>query len=597
MTEMLDFIGSIPMDSNSFWEEHRKKDIFINGNNQVQINVQCLMSAKYYTNEERMFTGFLNKFEEYGMQEEYHKDDITREENVKNILSNYFIVFKPNVSGRYFIIEDIALCAKPKFYQQGMSFVSVAYFKEKGTIEEYIRQITKSGIRSITGLSNTAPIPYILWQQKDTSNIYLIGRKEGFKQWENMIRIMETGLVYYQLNDFEKSRLILNPRNERECIGFVETEVHSQLLKYLETEQEIIVEPPKTAIITSSPVSNPVPPVVSETIAEPIVNKLKELINKDGFSYSDKDLINFHTAMKLRSFVVLEGISGIGKSRLVNFYRQALNLTDEQYRFVSVRSSWTDESDLLGYPDMINQLYRPDHDGVVDLLIEAQKNPEKMYLLCLDEMNLARVEHYLSQFLSALEMPEGDRWISLYNKEIELKNATKYPARIQLKDNVLFVGTINRDETTYHFSDKVLDRVNIIQLGVSGLKDVSYITSLNQEELALLEEMHNILQKSQWNKGIGYRIIKQIDQYMSSLSTTQSILSRQDALDLQIKQRILSKLRGDRSSFEGILLVQGSDTIPLLDCLNKYVTLSNFEDTKLVIDNKVKELTNYGYTM
>lgn len=87
-------------------------------------------------------------------------------------------------------------------------------------------------------------------------------------------------------------------------------------------------------------------------------------------------------------------------------------------------------------------------------------------MVVFDEMNLARVEHYFSQFLSVLEMKPDSRKIKLYNKELESRmyNNEKYPSSITIKSNVLFVGTVNTDESTYQFSDKVLDRANVINL-------------------------------------------------------------------------------------------------------------------------------------
>lgn len=135
---------------------------------------------------------------------------------------------------------------------------------------------------------------------------------------------------------------------------------------------------------------------------------------------------------------------------------------------IPVRPNWSDDSDLIGFVDSMHSVYRPDDAGFVNTLIEASKaeNQDKLYLICFDEMNLARVEHYFSQFLSILEMPEQNRFLKLYAKEYEtrLYNVDKYLSSVKIGNNLRFIGTVNMDESTFHFSDKVLDRANVIQL-------------------------------------------------------------------------------------------------------------------------------------
>ncbi|EOS8040470.1 AAA family ATPase, partial [Enterococcus hirae] len=168
--------------------------------------------------------------------------------------------------------------------------------------------------------------------------------------------------------------------------------------------------------------------------------------------------------MKIGSLVILSGLSGTGKSKLVKAYAKALQLSKEQLNFISVRPFWQDDSDLLGYADTINSIYRAGDSGLIDTLIEAENNKDKLYLVCFDEMNLAKVEHYFSQFLSVLEMDDlENRKIHLYNEDLSSRfyNSEKYPATISVGTNVMFVGTVNLDESTHQFSDKVLDRANL----------------------------------------------------------------------------------------------------------------------------------------
>lgn len=120
--------------------------------------------------------------------------------------------------------------------------------------------------------------------------------------------------------------------------------------------------------------------------------------------YSMSDFVNVHTSIKCNNLVILSGLSGTGKSAMVDIYAKALNL-DDRLLVIPVRPSWNDDADLLGYVDLVHNVYRPSDTGFVDFLVNSQKeeNLGKMYIVCFDEMNLARVEHYFSQFLSLLE--------------------------------------------------------------------------------------------------------------------------------------------------------------------------------------------------
>ena len=151
-------------------------------------------------------------------------------------------------------------------------------------------------------------------------------------------------------------------------------------------------------------------------------------------------------------------------------YAKALGLVDDAFHMIPVRPNWNDDSDLIGFVDSMHMVYRPSDAGFINILMEAcqERNENKLYIICFDEMNLARVEHYFSQFLSILEMPEKSRILRLYASEYEsrLYNSDKYKSTIKIGNNIRFIGTVNIDESTFHFSDKVLDRANVINLDI-----------------------------------------------------------------------------------------------------------------------------------
>lgn len=358
-----------------------------------------------------------------------------------------------------------------------------------------------------------------------------------------------------------------------------------------------------------------------------ILNMMDYYAQKSSCYYKRSDFINFHTAVKCNDLVILSGLSGTGKSSLVNIYAKALGLNasadleDSQILMVPVRPSWNDDSDLLGYVDLAHMVYHAADSGFVDFLVRAQReeNKNKLFLVCFEEMNLARVEHYFSQFLSILERPAGQRELQLYDKQYmgKLYNAADYPFRIEIGSNVKFIGTVNVDETTFHFSDKVLDRANVIELEVLNYatewEDKSFaaigktqvwstqdyekllakdLVSNELELRALLWDVHCALQSLSSKYGAGPRVVKSVVKYLSNLPEEEG-LTFEDALDLQLAQRVLTKLRGVESVVGPALREDGESS--LFAVLEKHKALSPFARCRAILAQKKKEIESYGY--
>lgn len=348
---------------------------------------------------------------------------------------------------------------------------------------------------------------------------------------------------------------------------------------------------------------------------------------KMGLLYAKNDLINFHIAVKSSRLVILSGMSGTGKSKLITIYAKTLGLND-RFRMIPVSPAWTDDSDLLGYLDYKNMIYRPADTDLVNFLLKAQDDPEKLYMVCFDEMNLARVEHYFSQFISVLENNDDERFIQLYNSNLENRvyNSNVYPSKVLVRKNVIFVGTVNIDESTFHFSDKVLDRANVIKLNMCSFNELAEVKkniisedkdeidfntndffetnntffTMTDDELSFLDELNYCLKENNPRMGIGYRVISQINQYLSAIP--QDIgYDRQEAFDNLIVQRILTKLRG---ADDQIIKLIGNlneenklDNSLLYDLFEKYLNISDFKHCKDALYQKAKELKLYGYTI
>lgn len=377
------------------------------------------------------------------------------------------------------------------------------------------------------------------------------------------------------------------------------------------------------------------------------INDLNQVALSNQLVYDMEDLVNFHIAIKTGALVVLAGMSGVGKSQLVINYARALGLSgvDEageerkQFLFIPVRPSWNDDADLIGFYDAIHKIYRPAETGLVDLLLEASldDNKDKLYLICFDEMNLARVEHYFSQFLSILELSE-DRYLTLYSEKLapEVYNRHEYSPRVPIGNNVFFVGTVNIDESSFQFSDKVLDRANVIRLKiyeslrawksvfeektsgkpseeraqlspVPGTVFASWCNNspteigLSDDEIDFLDELNSALRKIDKDRVVGYRIIRQIGSYLKNIPCNvkgQEFLERGKAFDLQLMQRIMTKLKGPESDFEqlfGKYTEREQATSQILRLFEKYPSVSTFNYSRDVCHKKAKELLDHGY--
>ena len=210
----------------------------------------------------------------------------------------------------------------------------------------------------------------------------------------------------------------------------------------------------------------------------------------------------FITAIKSKPFLLLAGISGTGKSRIVRELARAcwdVGSTEfkaqkpKNFEMVQVKPNWHDSSELIGYVSRIGA--DKDGNGVVfvagDFLrfvAKAWENPEIPYFLCLDEMNLAPVEQYFAEYLSVIEsrkvdengnistdpiLKSDEQWYFNLTAQLTHKEdiRTQFNTEgICIPQNLIVVGTVNMDETTFSFSRKVLDRAMTIEMNEVNLK-------------------------------------------------------------------------------------------------------------------------------
>ena len=257
------------------------------------------------------------------------------------------------------------------------------------------------------------------------------------------------------------------------------------------------------------------------------------LYAKDIF-YEKKILEDYFALIKTNDLIILAGDSGSGKTNLVKSFAQAVGGVS---KIIPVKPNWTSSEDLLGYYNPLEKKYLS--TPFLEALLEAKQNPDIPYFICLDEMNLARVEYYFADFLSILEERDFQPQIELYSnsetshilsefenvleiiksskekfkknnlisfmdilKDEEINNELKkvfgfsdkdslikyhtdlrkmlngileIPSSIEFPKNVRIIGAINIDETTNYLSPKILDRAHIIKFENPLLADTEQI--------------------------------------------------------------------------------------------------------------------------
>ncbi len=224
-------------------------------------------------------------------------------------------------------------------------------------------------------------------------------------------------------------------------------------------------------------------------------------LSKAKTNYSPSALsTSYLTAMRTKPFLLLAGISGTGKSRIVKQMAfescpdipalRSDKTAPGNYELIEVKPNWHDSSELLGYESEIggpHYVVTP----FVRFLVKAMRYPDVPFFVCMDEMNLAPVEQYFAEFLSVLEsrklLSDGtitseplikadifSKYADQLHRDLDITDTETYKAvydrlkndGLRLPSNLIVVGTVNMDETTHQFSRKVIDRAMTIEMNI-----------------------------------------------------------------------------------------------------------------------------------
>ena len=398
---------------------------------------------------------------------------------------------------------------------------------------------------------------------------------------------------------------------------------------------------------------------VTKRIQRTSIQSLRELVSHvknyagtvEQLYYTDNDIRAFLAGMSVSRLLILQGMSGTGKSSLPRIFSEAISGFN---RLIPVESSWRDRNELLGYYNDFNKKFNAKSFTIELYRSSKDRCQEIPTFIVLDEMNLARIEYYFSDFLAILQEPDHDKWLielvssdmrtlpmelpesikekmkkespsvfSIWEKieksrqgdlkaetsDEDKEKLTLYLAKlgqltgakslidgrkIKVTDNIWFVGTANRDESTFEISDKVYDRAQVVSLNRKGIPEKYISTSAKYISVSKLEELFkdavstneyrdevesrlNALDEvlmEQFDISFGNRIVTQTMNFVAVFVAAGGELV--DALDYQISTKILRKVI--TSDAEEALLELESVT-------------TDYKETQLLIKKRLKELS------
>ena len=335
---------------------------------------------------------------------------------------------------------------------------------------------------------------------------------------------------------------------------------------------------------------------------EEICYKFRNYLAKEEKLYFDIDVIRFFISSFASShFMILEGLSGTGKSSLPRYFAK---FCGANLLFIPVQTTWRDKSSLFGYFNDFSKTYS-ETDFLLGLY-HASYNPDQIHVFVLDEMNISRVEYYFADLLSVLEYPEDEWKIRLMQVPHNfIPPARLFDGFIQIMPNTYFVGTANKDDSTFSITDKVYDRAitidfdyrnepfdvdgdcECIKLSSSHLKSL-YNEAINNELNKMNEDDYNKLLKitdfiyEQFDLTFGNRILNQIDSLVPVFIACGG--KKEDAIDFLLSRKVLAKLEGRFEEYVRGALKQ------LLQLLSKVYGSGVFVRSEKVINTLIRRL-------
>ena len=323
-----------------------------------------------------------------------------------------------------------------------------------------------------------------------------------------------------------------------------------------------------------------------------LAEKFRLYLAKTQELYFDIDTVRFFiSGFAASHFEILEGLSGTGKSSLPRYFAEFIGAN---VLFMPVQATWRDKTSIIGFYNEFSKTYT--ETEFLSALYEANYSPDTLNFYVLDEMNISRVEYYFADLLSVLEYPVADWKLKIMSVPHDFVPPVKLEnGFVRIPENSYFVGTANRDDSTFTITDKVYDRaitleflkkndaftvsenVEKIHVTASALRglyaaaEADSANAFNAQDKARLDKISGFVYDT-FDIAVGNRILNQLDKIVPAFIACGG--TKEDALDFMLCKKLFSKLEG---RFEDYVKPALEETLALMDETYGKGTLSRSE--------------------
>ena len=339
----------------------------------------------------------------------------------------------------------------------------------------------------------------------------------------------------------------------------------SRFSKLIEVDK-LALENPQVTVMNSGDM------IVLPTLVTKFINYSASQL---GLYYTKETIARWFAGMATSKVIILEGISGTGKTSLPyamgRFFNQPASI-------ISVQPSWRDRAELLGY---LNEFTKRFNETDFLKSVYAASYSDTVNLIVLDEMNLARIEYYFAEFLSVMEMPDVNEWKIDIVPTSDAKDPQKLiNGKILIPQNLWFIGTANKDDSTFTITDKVYDRALPIALNQrADLIDAPF-TENAVISFEYLDELFKRTQSGYDLSDTASKAFKELDVYI------------QDTFKIAFGNRIMKQVKlfvpvymaCGFSEFDGLDYMLASKILRKFESLNLTFLKKELDDLKLMLD-------------
>lgn len=323
-----------------------------------------------------------------------------------------------------------------------------------------------------------------------------------------------------------------------------------------------------------------------------LAEKFRLYLAKTQELYFDIDTVRFFiSGFAASHFEILEGLSGTGKSSLPRYFAEFIGAN---VLFMPVQATWRDKTSIIGFYNEFSKTYT--ETEFLSALYDANYSPDTLNFYVLDEMNISRVEYYFADLLSVLEYPVADWKLKIMSVPHDFVPPVKLEnGFVRIPENSYFVGTANRDDSTFTITDKVYDRaitleflkkndaftvsenVEKIHVTASALRglyaaaEADSANAFNAQDKARLDKISGFVYDT-FDVAVGNRILNQLEKIVPAFIACGG--TKEDALDFMLCKKLFSKLEG---RFEDYVKPALEETLALMDETYGKGTLSRSE--------------------